>query len=51
MVSTTTSIYLQYGQSDYDIDINVIKNLIGNYEELDTAIDYYLDSEITDDDY
>tara|TARA_B100000424_G_scaffold271067_1_gene272341 strand:- start:1525 stop:1737 length:213 start_codon:yes stop_codon:yes gene_type:complete len=37
--------------ADYDIDINVIKNLIGNYEELDTAIDYYLDSEITDDDY
>ena len=37
--------------ADYDIDINVIKNLVGNYEELDTAIDYYLDSEITDDDY
>lgn len=37
--------------ADYNTEVNVIKNLIGNYEELDTAIDYYLDSEITDDDY
>ena len=30
---------------------NIIKNCLGNYEELDTAIEYYLDGEILDEDY
>ena len=37
--------------ADYNTETSVIKNLIGNYEELDTAIDYYLDNENSDDDY
>ena len=37
--------------ADYDTEINIIKNCLGNYEDLDTAIEYYLDGEILDEDY
>ena len=37
--------------ADLEVDVNVLKNTIGNYEELDTAIDYFLDEEDTEHDY
>tara|TARA_B100000424_G_C22933168_1_gene496386 strand:- start:903 stop:1115 length:213 start_codon:yes stop_codon:yes gene_type:complete len=37
--------------ADLEVDVNVLKNTVGNYEELDTAIDYFLDEEDTEHDY
>ena len=37
--------------ADYNTETNIIKNFLGTYQELDTAIEYYLDGEILDEDY
>lgn len=37
--------------ADLEVNTMTLKGAIGNYEDLDSAIDYYLDEEEIEDDY